>query len=101
MSLNVLLHGNRIGVLHAASDTRVVSFTLDDAYAEAPERPVLGQFFEDRRAVRSFRQPSQPGALPAFFANLLPEGARRALDLGEAARAARRRAPRLGVARRR
>lgn len=79
MSLAVFLHGEQVGVLRAAEAGGVVSFTLNDAYAEALERPVLGQFFEDRRDVRSFRQASQPGALPAFFANLLPEGALRAL----------------------
>lgn len=84
MSLNVLLHCERIGLLHSAGDTRVVSFTLSDAYAEALDRPVLGQFFEDRRALRSFRQTSQPRALPAFFANLLPEGALRALLAAQA-----------------
>ena len=53
----------------------MVSFIVQDAYAEDFERPVLGQQFEERRHHRVFRQSAHPGQLPTFFANLLPEGA--------------------------
>jgi len=77
--LDVLLHGRRVGALGAEAGSPVVSFVLDEGYLVEPARPVLGQQFEDRRRVRTFRQPSFPGQLPAFFANLLPEGALRAM----------------------
>lgn len=73
--LDVFLGGRRIGHIVSEESTRVVSFILDDAYAEDFERPVLGQQFEERRHHRVFRQSAHPGQLPTFFANLLPEGA--------------------------
>lgn len=73
--LDVLLHGAQVGRIIRDSQTAVLSFVLDAAYAEDPSRPVLGQQFEDRRNHRTFRQAAHPGRLPAYFANLLPEGA--------------------------
>lgn len=78
MILDVLLHGERVGRLVERADG-VVSFMLDDAYVAARDRPVLGQYFEDLPTVRQFRVKSQPGRLPAFFENVLPEGALRNL----------------------
>ena len=49
-----------------------ISFRFVDGYLKLPKRPILGQAFEDdlRRAYGGRRA----GELPAFFANLLPEG---------------------------
>lgn len=75
MTLDVFLHDRRVGVIEQEPATRVISFTLDEAYFTERARPVLGQMFEDRRERQQFRQAKQPGQLPAFFANLMPEGA--------------------------
>ncbi len=77
--LDVLLHGQHVGSLVREPSTQVVSFVLDEAYVADATRPVLGQQFEDRREHRVFRQAARPGRLPAFFANLLPEGALQAM----------------------
>lgn len=52
------------------------SFRFSDEYRRLTRRPVLGQFFEDdlHRTYTGKR-----GALPPFFANLVPEGALRDL----------------------
>jgi serine/threonine-protein kinase HipA len=73
--LDVFLADRFIGRIIKEEPTSIVSFVLDEAYAEEPGRLVLGQQFEERRHVRVFRQSAHPGRLPAFFANLLPEGA--------------------------
>lgn len=73
--LDVILHGRQVGTLVEEPSTHVISLILDESYLADPVRPVLGQQFEDRREHRVFRQASRPGRLPAFFANLLPEGA--------------------------
>lgn len=73
--LDVWLHERHIGILDQDPDTRVVSFTLDEDYVLDRSRPVLGQMFEQRRRREQFRQTKFPGLLPAFFANLMPEGA--------------------------
>jgi serine/threonine-protein kinase HipA len=78
MILDVLLHDEHVGRL-SERDDRVVVFVLDDAYAAASNRPVLGQYFEDYPTMRTFRGAPPPGTLPVFFANLLPEGALRTL----------------------
>lgn len=77
MILEVLLHGQRVGALDEASSTGVISFTLDEGYFTARPRPILGQMFEERRQVQRFRQNAHPRALPAYFENLMPEGALR------------------------
>jgi serine/threonine-protein kinase HipA len=77
--LDVLLHGQRVGTLVREPSTEIVSFVLEEAYLDDAARPVLGQQFEDRRLHRVFRQAARPGRLPAFFANLLPEGALQAM----------------------
>lgn len=75
MTLDVFLHDRRVGTLAQEPSTRVVSFTLDEGYFTERARPVLGQMFEDRRERQQFRQSKLAGQLPAFFANLMPEGA--------------------------
>ncbi len=73
--LDVLLGDLHVGALVREDKTGVLSFVLDEGYAFMPNRPVLGQQFEERRHHRVFRQAAFPGQLPTFFANLLPEGA--------------------------
>jgi serine/threonine-protein kinase HipA len=73
--LEVFLGERFVGRIVREEATSIVSFLVDEAYAEDFERPVLGQQFEERRHFRVFRQSAHPGLLPAFFANLLPEGA--------------------------
>jgi serine/threonine-protein kinase HipA len=73
--LDVFLGDRRVGRILREEATSIFSFVLDDAYAEDPERPVLGQRFVDLSRYRVFRQSAHPGQLPPFFANLLPEGA--------------------------
>jgi serine/threonine-protein kinase HipA len=74
--LDVFLHGIFVGKIEHQSETNAYSFCLGEEYLNDPNRPVLGQRFEDRRSLRVFKS-SRPGTLPAFFANLLPEGALR------------------------
>ncbi len=88
--LDVFLHGRRVGTLGQESGSDVISFALEEDYFNDRERAVLGQQFEDRRRVQTFRGPSPrdyPEHLPAFFANLLPEGALR--EMIEAQRSGR------------
>jgi serine/threonine-protein kinase HipA len=64
------LHGRRVGVL--SYDRGGSSFAYTDDLTDPDHRP-LGQIFEDEpRAVRRAR-----AGIPAWFANLLPEGALR------------------------
>lgn len=73
---DVLLSDTVVGALSARGDG-LVSFRFDEAYAAHPARPVLGQAFEDDLS-RPYAG-NAAGALPGFFANLLPEGALRGL----------------------
>lgn len=76
MTAQVMLGDVLVGYLERARD--VIAFTFDEAYLARPDRPVLGQAFEDRvlSADQSFTgSPSTP--LPTFFRNALPEGALR------------------------
>ena len=75
MTLDVLLHGRHVGVLEREPASGVVAFTLADDYFLDRTRPVLGQMFEERRRQQRFRQTKSSGQLPAFFANVMPEGA--------------------------
>jgi serine/threonine-protein kinase HipA len=69
--LQVLLHDQPIGEL---IETPYGSdFVLSEAYWALPGRPVLGQFFEERRGRGSFRS-GLGKRLPSYFANLCPEG---------------------------
>ena len=67
---DVLLNGLRVGHLTEMTDGRV-AFRFVEEYKRLAPRLVLSQFFEDDldRVYRSKR-----GVLPAFFANLIPEG---------------------------
>lgn len=79
MILQVYLRDLAVGTILRETRTGVLSFALQETYAEMPQRPVLGQQFEERRQVRLFRQAAHPGQLPTFFGNLLPEGALQAM----------------------
>jgi serine/threonine-protein kinase HipA len=76
MNAQVMLGDVLVGYLEPAGE--VIAFTFDEAYLARPDRPVLGQAFEDRvlSADRSITgSPLTP--LPSFFRNALPEGALR------------------------
>lgn len=60
-----------VGRLIEATDA-TIEFRLEQAYRAMRPRPVLGQWFEDDR--RDVQRGERPGVLPAFFANLIPEG---------------------------
>jgi serine/threonine-protein kinase HipA len=67
----VFLHDLLVGVLRE-DESGFVEFRMDKAYLARPERPVLGQWFEDH--PRGIQRGERPGELPSFFANLVPEG---------------------------
>lgn len=69
--LNETLVG-RLRLLEGGFDSS--EFRFERGYSEAPNRPVLGQTFLDDPRPRSSRV-----RIPAFFSNLLPEGALREL----------------------
>lgn len=76
MIAHVMLGDVLVGYLEPAGE--VIAFTFDEAYLARPDRPVLGQAFEDR--VLSADQSITGSALtplPSFFRNALPEGALR------------------------
>lgn len=69
-ALGVELHGVPIGEL--ADEGERVTFRLFRSYWSMPDRPVLGQWYEDAGPAEVH---VGPGEVPAFFANLEPEGA--------------------------
>ena len=73
-AFDVHLHGRKVGRIIERDGYR--RFDQLESYLEAPERPVLGQWFEDHLG-----QPHQGRGrrLPPFFANLVPEGELRRL----------------------
>lgn len=76
MTVQVTLGDVLVGYLERAGD--VVAFTFDGAYLARPDRPVLGQAFEDRVLTTDTRFTGSPSTpLPTFFRNALPEGALR------------------------
>ena len=77
-SLDVLLGGVLVGRLAEDGQGRV-SFRVVDEYRQLPNRPVLSQSFEDD-LLKVYR--GRHGELPAFFANLAPEGPLRDLIEG-------------------
>lgn len=77
-SLDVLLGEVLVGRLSEDSQGRV-SFRITDEYRQLPNRPVLSQSFEDD-LFKVYR--GRRGELPAFFANLAPEGPLRDLIEG-------------------
>lgn len=76
ISLHVLLNKIAVGELHGTRDG-AVTFRFLDSYLRQANRPILGQWFEDHlqeeQRVRA--------RVPAWFSNLLPEGALRQLLL--------------------
>jgi serine/threonine-protein kinase HipA len=71
--LVVSINGVRAGLLQPRNEGSI--FELDEEYLDLPNRPVLGQIFED--------DPNRPHrtrqGVPPWFANLLPEGPLRQL----------------------
>lgn len=65
----VLVHGVRVGTLWHLDDDDNHEFQFDEDWLADPERPVLGQLFEDRRP-----RPIVTSGLPSWFAHLLPQG---------------------------
>jgi serine/threonine-protein kinase HipA len=66
---DVSVHGLFAGTLtHGDGE---FSFRLHESYIDTTDRPVLSQWFEDdlSKVYRGSR-----GRLPAFFANLIPDG---------------------------
>ncbi len=74
-SLDVLLSGVLVGRLSEDGQGRV-TFRISDEYRQRSHRPVLSQSFEDD-LFKDYR--GRHGELPAFFANLAPEGPLREL----------------------
>jgi serine/threonine-protein kinase HipA len=68
-TLLVLLQGAPVGHL-SEDDAGRISFRFTEEYRHLPARQILSQSFEDdlRRVYR------RKDGLPAFFANLIPEG---------------------------
>jgi serine/threonine-protein kinase HipA len=75
-SLDVFLGDTLVGRLSEDGEGRV-SFRISEEYRRLPRRPVLSQSFEDNLSkVYGGRRRDE---LPAFFANLVPEGPLREL----------------------
>jgi serine/threonine-protein kinase HipA len=66
--LEVRVGSFRVGFLERFEDEDC-RFSFDAIWLAAPERPVLGQFFEDRRP-----RDIVTSGLPCWFAHLLPQG---------------------------
>lgn len=67
---NVHLNEVLVGYLVEGDDSRI-AFRMEDEYRQMISRPVLSQSFEDNLSKMHRGKPNQ---LPAFFANLTPEG---------------------------
>ncbi len=74
-ALAVLLHGKRIGVINRLSGDRYL-FAFDEAYVEDTNRPTLSLSYKGVSGLVTTVKPTAT-RLPAFFSNLLPEGALR------------------------
>lgn len=68
---DVHLDGVLVGRLAADEDGRT-TFRFAPGYRRLPDRPVLGQHFEDVDLSKDYR--TRKRGLPPFFANLMPEG---------------------------
>lgn len=68
-ALDVRLGSTAVGILHRFEDDDY-RFSFDPAWIAAPGRPVLGQFFEDRRPHDIITV----GHPPVWFLHLLPQG---------------------------
>ncbi len=75
-SYQVFLNEVRVGWLAEADDGRI-GLHIAESYRQMPARPLLSQFFEDD--LERVYWGKRPGALPGFFANLMPEGRLRSL----------------------
>jgi serine/threonine-protein kinase HipA len=74
-ALAISLAECRVGLLEQTGDWEH-RFSFDPAWLDSPERPVLGQFFEDRLPYDIVTS-----GLPCWFTHLLPQGPlRRALQ---------------------
>lgn len=73
-ALQIGVNGTTVGHLEYYEGEEDYVFYFDEAYLADPDRPLLGQFFEDRRP----NQIAQSG-MPAWFANLLPADPLRAI----------------------
>jgi HipA-like protein len=74
MRLAVFLNEVEVGAIERDAGSRT-AFRFADSYLAMRSRPVLGQYFVDK-----LRRPPVPETtMPAFFANLLPEGELRRL----------------------
>lgn len=67
---DVLISGVLAGQIGRASSGQII-FSFSDSYRLMANRPVVGQRFEDNLRKKYF---GEAGALPPFFANLIPEG---------------------------
>lgn len=74
MELRVLLGVRDVGIIRSQRDGRT-EFAFSPEYLATPDRPVLGQYFEDHLDEVQRSQTR----LPPFFSNLLPEGGLRDL----------------------
>lgn len=70
---DVFLHGAPVGGLYRQG--RSLAFEFDEAYRDNPDRPVLGYRLDENIRTPLYAQDE----LPAWFANLLPEGPLREL----------------------
>ena len=67
----VLLGNVEVGEL-VEDDHGYIEFRISERYRVMPNRPVVGQWFEDQR--HAVQRGERPGDLPSFFANMIPEG---------------------------
>lgn len=75
-TFEVRLEETPVGLLSERDDGRT-SFRFIDSYQHLARRPVLSQSFEDD--LQKVYVSKRAGSLPAFFANLVPEGKLRAI----------------------
>ena len=74
-ALDILLHGAPVGrILHLRGGRTL--FEFDEAYLGDKDRPVLGLSFGDGEGGIETGTLPEPGRLPPFFSNLLPEWVR-------------------------
>lgn len=76
-TLGVHLHGRQIGTITRLAGDRQL-FSFDQAYIDDPQRPTLSLSFKGRSGGLVTRPQQLRQRVPAFFANLLPEGHLRA-----------------------
>jgi serine/threonine-protein kinase HipA len=76
-TLGVHLHGRQIGTITRLAGDRQI-FSFDQAYIDDPQRPTLSLSFKGRSGGLVTTPQQLRQRVPAFFANLLPEGHLRA-----------------------